>query len=150
MDSPRSVAWCSPRGWAATARSAARSAPMRSSRSGPPSPCTPPEPSRPSRTIPYLAIRTGETMTTTANAATSDGDQASTAQPAIDIPGFVTVIDHDRRLAPGVHLGPGGTVMNGQLGVIYMLHFDPPYRHARHYVGWTDDLLDRKSTRLNS
>ena len=24
-----------------------------------------------------------------------------------------------------------------------MLHFDQPYRHARHYVGWTDDLLDR-------
>ena len=27
--------------------------------------------------------------------------------------------------------------------VIYMLHFDQPYRHARHYVGWTEDLLDR-------
>ena len=24
-----------------------------------------------------------------------------------------------------------------------MLHFDQPYRHARHYVGWTADLLDR-------
>ncbi len=33
--------------------------------------------------------------------------------------------------------------MTGQLGVIYMLHFERPYRHARHYVGWTDDLLDR-------
>jgi predicted GIY-YIG superfamily endonuclease len=31
----------------------------------------------------------------------------------------------------------------GQLGVIYMLHFDQPYRHARHYVGWTEDLMDR-------
>ena len=31
----------------------------------------------------------------------------------------------------------------GQLGVIYMLHFEQPYRHARHYVGWTEDLLDR-------
>ena len=30
-----------------------------------------------------------------------------------------------------------------QTGVIYMLHFDRPYRHARHYVGWTADLLDR-------
>jgi hypothetical protein len=30
-----------------------------------------------------------------------------------------------------------------QLGVIYMLHFDRPYRHAKHYVGWTADLLDR-------
>ena len=36
--------------------------------------------------------------------------------------------------------------MTGQLGVIYMLHFDQPYRHARHYVGWTDDLLDRLDT----
>jgi predicted GIY-YIG superfamily endonuclease len=33
--------------------------------------------------------------------------------------------------------------MTGQLGVIYMLHFDRPYQHARHYTGWTDDLLDR-------
>ena len=33
--------------------------------------------------------------------------------------------------------------MTGQPGVIYMLHFDRPYRHARHYVGWTDDLLHR-------
>ena len=33
--------------------------------------------------------------------------------------------------------------MTSQLGVIYMLHFDQPYKHARHYVGWTADLLDR-------
>ena len=33
--------------------------------------------------------------------------------------------------------------MTGQLGVIYMLCFHQPYRHARHYVGWTEDLLDR-------
>ncbi len=33
--------------------------------------------------------------------------------------------------------------MTGQLGVIYMLHFDRPYWHARHYTGWTEDLLDR-------
>ena len=30
-----------------------------------------------------------------------------------------------------------------QLGVIYLLHFDQPYKHARHYTGWTEDLLDR-------
>jgi predicted GIY-YIG superfamily endonuclease len=34
-------------------------------------------------------------------------------------------------------------VMTGQLGICYMLHFSQPYRHARHYVGWTADLLDR-------
>ena len=33
--------------------------------------------------------------------------------------------------------------MTGQLGIVYLLHFDQPYAHARHYTGWTDDLLDR-------
>lgn len=28
-------------------------------------------------------------------------------------------------------------------GVIYLLHFDRPYRHARHYTGWTTDLTSR-------
>jgi predicted GIY-YIG superfamily endonuclease len=28
-------------------------------------------------------------------------------------------------------------------GVVYMLHFSEPYKHARHYVGWTEDLLCR-------
>ena len=32
------------------------------------------------------------------------------------------------------------------LGVIYLLHFDQPYQHARHYTGWTEDLLDRLDT----
>ena len=27
-----------------------------------------------------------------------------------------------------------------ELGVIYLLHFDRPYRHAKHYMGWTIDL----------
>ncbi len=31
----------------------------------------------------------------------------------------------------------------GQSGVIYLLHFDRPYKHARHYTGWTDDLETR-------
>jgi predicted GIY-YIG superfamily endonuclease len=33
--------------------------------------------------------------------------------------------------------------MTGQLGVIYLLHFERPYQHARHYTGWTEDVLDR-------
>jgi predicted GIY-YIG superfamily endonuclease len=33
--------------------------------------------------------------------------------------------------------------MRGQLGVIYMLHFHRPYKHAMHYVGWTEDLMHR-------
>jgi hypothetical protein len=39
--------------------------------------------------------------------------------------------------------------MTGQPGVIYMLHFDRPYRHARHYVGWTEDLFDRLDAHAN-
>lgn len=26
------------------------------------------------------------------------------------------------------------------LGVVYLVHFTEPYRHARHYTGWTADL----------
>ena len=28
-------------------------------------------------------------------------------------------------------------------GTIYLLHFDQPYKHARHYTGWTIDLDQR-------
>ena len=28
-------------------------------------------------------------------------------------------------------------------GVVYLLHFNQPYRHARHYTGWTLDLGSR-------
>jgi hypothetical protein len=26
------------------------------------------------------------------------------------------------------------------MGVVYLVHFTQPYRHARHYTGWTADL----------
>ena len=26
------------------------------------------------------------------------------------------------------------------VGTVYLLHFERPYRHARHYTGWTLDL----------
>jgi predicted GIY-YIG superfamily endonuclease len=29
------------------------------------------------------------------------------------------------------------------LGVVYLLHFDRPYRHASHYTGWTSNLDGR-------
>jgi predicted GIY-YIG superfamily endonuclease len=32
---------------------------------------------------------------------------------------------------------------SGPLGIVYLLHFAQPYRHARHYTGWTEDLLER-------
>ena len=25
-------------------------------------------------------------------------------------------------------------------GTVYLLHFERPYKHARHYIGWTKDL----------
>jgi predicted GIY-YIG superfamily endonuclease len=28
-------------------------------------------------------------------------------------------------------------------GTVYLLHFDRPYAHARHYTGWTTDLTAR-------
>jgi predicted GIY-YIG superfamily endonuclease len=29
------------------------------------------------------------------------------------------------------------------MGTIYLIHFDRPYKHARHYIGFTDDLRRR-------
>ena len=29
------------------------------------------------------------------------------------------------------------------MGTIYLLHFSTPYRHAKHYIGWTKDLESR-------
>jgi predicted GIY-YIG superfamily endonuclease len=26
------------------------------------------------------------------------------------------------------------------IGTVYLLHFDRPFKHARHYIGWTRDL----------
>ncbi|MDL4817376.1 hypothetical protein [Actinomadura opuntiae] len=25
-------------------------------------------------------------------------------------------------------------------GIVYLLHFTRPYKHAKHYTGWTSDL----------
>jgi len=30
-----------------------------------------------------------------------------------------------------------------ELGTIYLLHFDQPYKHARHYLGWARSLKSR-------
>lgn len=32
--------------------------------------------------------------------------------------------------------------MNDVAGTIYLLHFDGPYRHAGHYLGWTAGEVD--------
>jgi predicted GIY-YIG superfamily endonuclease len=33
--------------------------------------------------------------------------------------------------------------MTSPLGIVYLLHFSQPYQHARHYTGWTEDLIER-------
>jgi hypothetical protein len=33
--------------------------------------------------------------------------------------------------------------MTAVMGTVYLLHFDRPYKHARHYLGWADDLDKR-------
>jgi predicted GIY-YIG superfamily endonuclease len=35
------------------------------------------------------------------------------------------------------------------VGVVYLLHFDRPYRHARHYLGWTSSLPGRVTDHAN-
>jgi len=35
------------------------------------------------------------------------------------------------------------TAPAGATGTLYVIHFSRPYRHARHYVGWTEDLDTR-------
>jgi predicted GIY-YIG superfamily endonuclease len=36
-----------------------------------------------------------------------------------------------------------GRVPDRFLGTVYLLHFDKPYRHARHYVGWAKNINAR-------
>ncbi len=35
-------------------------------------------------------------------------------------------------------------------GTVYVLHFEPAYKHARHYIGWTagDDVTTRLNVHL--
>ena len=37
----------------------------------------------------------------------------------------------------------GTAGVHGELGTLYLLHFDPPLCHARHYLGWARDLEPR-------
>lgn len=36
----------------------------------------------------------------------------------------------------------------GQLGTVYVLHFEPAYHHARHYIGWALDVDARLAEHL--
>lgn len=35
------------------------------------------------------------------------------------------------------------------MNTIYLLHFDRPYKHARHYIGYTDNLAERIKRHLS-
>lgn len=35
-------------------------------------------------------------------------------------------------------------MMAKKKGTIYVLHFSRPYRHAKHYVGWTDRPIEER------
>lgn len=37
--------------------------------------------------------------------------------------------------------------MENIVGTVYLLHFDPPYKHARHYIGWTSLPVDDRLLR---
>ena len=39
--------------------------------------------------------------------------------------------------------------MTGEIGTIYLIHFDRPVAHAQHYLGWTSDLAERLRVHLS-
>lgn len=41
------------------------------------------------------------------------------------------------------------TIAPTNIGTIYLLHFDRPFKHARHYLGWTRDLDARLEAHAN-
>lgn len=40
--------------------------------------------------------------------------------------------------------------VTGQVGTIYLVHFERPYRHAKHYLGWTGGTLRARFDRHTS
>lgn len=41
------------------------------------------------------------------------------------------------------------SLTHGTPGTVYVLHFEPAYKHARHYIGWTsDDVTARIAVHL--
>jgi|SRR5579875_1840578 len=40
-----------------------------------------------------------------------------------------------------------GAKRTSVLGLIYLLHFERPYHHARHYLGWTEGALETRLDR---
>ncbi len=36
------------------------------------------------------------------------------------------------------------------MGHVYLLHFDKPYKHARHYLGYTENSVEKRVARHRS
>lgn len=34
---------------------------------------------------------------------------------------------------------------NAPIGSVYLLHFEPAFKHARHYIGWSQDINQREA-----
>jgi predicted GIY-YIG superfamily endonuclease len=49
------------------------------------------------------------------------------------------VLGRPRRPAPLAAVNAHPHDNAGEPGTVYVLHFDPPYRHAGHYIGWAQD-----------
>jgi predicted GIY-YIG superfamily endonuclease len=49
-----------------------------------------------------------------------------------------------RRHAPAAHPVADRTPGSAPRGTIYLLHFSEPYKHARHYLGWTSGPLEHR------
>ena len=50
----------------------------------------------------------------------------------------------------GAAIKPHPGDAQGVPGVVYVLHLEPPYRHAAHYVGWTAAGRRRAASRRTS
>jgi predicted GIY-YIG superfamily endonuclease len=50
-------------------------------------------------------------------------------------------IQAEEKIAQGLRYQRVAT--DARVGTIYLIHFERPYRHVRHYIGWTMDLQAR-------
>lgn len=59
-------------------------------------------------------------------------------------PGELALVGQLARLDAPALVSVSGLIVAGP-GTVYLLHFDRPYKHARHYCGWAPEgCLDRR------
>jgi hypothetical protein len=56
--------------------------------------------------------------------------------PGARLPPWGAHSDAEPLPLPGQALAPSPLVAEHTAGTVYLLHFDEPFRHARHYLGW--------------